>query len=91
MSALVFAVDVPTIGAINGPGYHHELALVCDGLVNEVVPAERLVPRAQELAATIMATPRTTRRLTHAVLQRPWKRRLVDDLAFGRAHRLFET
>ncbi|MEV6156887.1 enoyl-CoA hydratase/isomerase family protein [Nonomuraea sp. NPDC052129] len=144
---LVFAVDVPTIGAINGPGYHHELALICDltlctpgtvfddshfragavpgdgqhlafqellglkrsalalysgagigaaqalelGLVNEVVPADRLIPRAQELAATIMAAPRTTRRLTHAVLQRPWKRRLVDDLAFGRAHQLFET
>ncbi|MFI7231132.1 enoyl-CoA hydratase/isomerase family protein [Nonomuraea angiospora] len=144
---LVFAVDVPTIGAINGPGYHHELALACDitlctpetvfddthfragavpgdgqhlvfqellglkrsamalytgagidaaqalelGLVNEVVPADRLILRARELAATIMAAPRTTRRLTHAVLQRPWKRRLVDDLGFGRAHQLFET
>ncbi|MBT2226927.1 enoyl-CoA hydratase/isomerase family protein [Nonomuraea sp. NEAU-A123] len=144
---LVFSVDVPTIGAINGSGFHHELALVCDltlctpatvfddthfpagavpgdgqhlvfqelmglkraafslytgagidarqaaelGLVNEVVDADRLLPRAWELAETIMAAPRTTRRLTHAVLQRPWRRRLVDDLAFGRTHQLFDA
>jgi enoyl-CoA hydratase/carnithine racemase len=142
---LVFAVDVPTIGAINGPGYHHELALLCDltlcsdntifrdthfrngavpgdgqhmafqelvglkrsafallvgepvdaqqaldiGLVNEVLPADELLPRARQLAEAIMTQPRTTRRMTHAILQRPWKRRLVHDLAFGRSHQLF--
>lgn len=59
------------------------------GLVNEVLPADRLMPRAWELARTIMSKPRTTRRLTHAVIQRPWKRRLVDDLGFGMAHEMF--
>ena len=144
---LVFSVDVPTIGALNGPGYHQELALACDltlctpgtvfgdshfrngavpgdgqhlvyqellglkraarllytgatiaatealafGMVNEVVPDQRLLPRAWELAVEIMAAPRATRRLTHAVVQRPWQRRLVDDLAFGRAHHLLAT
>jgi enoyl-CoA hydratase/carnithine racemase len=144
---LVFSVDVPTIGAINGPGYHHELALLCDitlcssdtsfadthflngavpgdgqhlafqellglkrtaaalysgepinavqaleyGLVNEVLPTDRLLPRAWELAESVIARPRTTRRMAHAVVQRPWKRRLVDDLAMGRAHQLFDA
>jgi enoyl-CoA hydratase/carnithine racemase len=59
------------------------------GLVNEVLPNDRLLPRAHELARMIMARPRTARRLTHAVIQRPWKRRLVDDLGFGIAHEMF--
>ncbi|WP_433182079.1 enoyl-CoA hydratase/isomerase family protein [Actinoallomurus sp. CA-150999] len=144
---LVFSIDVPTIGAINGPGYHHELALLCDltlcsdntvfrdthfrsgavpgdgqhlafqeliglkqtaltlytgepiaaeracelGLVNQVLPLERLLPRAREYAGMLMDQPRTSRRMTHAVLQRPWKRRLVQDLAFGRSHQLFDA
>jgi hypothetical protein len=29
------------------------------------------------------------RRLTHAVVQRPWKRRLVQDLGYGLAHEMF--
>ncbi|HEY0450854.1 enoyl-CoA hydratase/isomerase family protein [Actinophytocola sp.] len=59
------------------------------GLVNEVLPADRLLPRAWELAATIMKSPRAARRLTHAIAQRPWKRRLVQDLGFGLAHQMF--
>jgi enoyl-CoA hydratase/carnithine racemase len=59
------------------------------GLVNEVLPAGRLLPRAWELAEAIMKTPRTARRLTHAIAQRPWKRRLVQDLGFGIAHEMF--
>lgn len=58
------------------------------GLVNEVLPADRLLPRAWELAETIMKAPRTARRHTHAIAQRPWKRRLVQDLGFGLAHEL---
>jgi len=27
---LVFDVDIPTIGAVNGPGFHTEIALLCD-------------------------------------------------------------
>jgi len=59
------------------------------GLVNEVLPADRLLPRAWELAETIMKAPRAARRLTHAIAQRPWKRRLVQDLGFGIAHQMF--
>ncbi len=59
------------------------------GLVNEVLPRERLVPRAWEIAAAITRAPRTARRLTHAIAQRPWKRRLVHDLGFGVAHEMF--
>ncbi|MCC3314963.1 enoyl-CoA hydratase/isomerase family protein [Nocardia africana] len=59
------------------------------GLVNEVLPADRILTRAWELAELIAAKPRTTRRLTHAIAQRPWKRRLVDDLGFGLAHEMF--
>jgi enoyl-CoA hydratase/carnithine racemase len=142
----VFAIDIPTIAAINGPSVAHtEFALLCDitlaaesatiidphlptgvapgdgqqltlqelvgakraayhlytgrpigarqalelGLVNEVLPADRLLPRAWELAETIMKSPRAARRLTHAIVQRPWKRRLVQDLGFGIAHEMF--
>jgi enoyl-CoA hydratase/carnithine racemase len=59
------------------------------GLVNEVLPADRLLPRAWEIAEGIMRAPRAARRLTHAIAQRPWKRRLVHDLRFGVAHEVF--
>ena len=132
---LIFDVDIPTIAAVNGPGYHTELALLCDiticaedavfqdghfligfvpgdgqllsfqeligvkrssyalytgqkidaktalewGLVNEVVAKEKLIDRARELAAIIMRQPRATRCLTHHLLSRPWKQRLIHD------------
>ncbi len=50
------------------------------GLVNEVVPYDRLIPRAYEIADFIMARHRTVRRLTSQVVKRPWKQRIVDDL-----------
>jgi enoyl-CoA hydratase/carnithine racemase len=59
------------------------------GLVNEVLPADRLLPRAWEIAEAIMKAPRAARRLTHAIASRPWKRRLVQDLGFGVAHEMF--
>jgi len=58
------------------------------GLVNEVLPLERLLPRAWEIAEKIMQKPRNIRRLTSAVLRRQWKRRLVEDLGFHVAHEL---
>jgi enoyl-CoA hydratase/carnithine racemase len=58
------------------------------GLVNEVVPLDRLRPRAWEIAEKIMQKPRSIRRLTSAVLRRQWKRRLVEDLGFHIAHEL---
>jgi len=58
------------------------------GLVNEVLPLDRLLPRAWEIAEKIMQKSRTIRRLTSAVLRRQWKRRLVEDLGFHVAHEL---
>lgn len=58
------------------------------GLVNEVLPGDRLLDRAHEIAASIMAKPRHVRRLTSAIVRRPWKRRLVDDLGFHVGHEM---
>jgi enoyl-CoA hydratase/carnithine racemase len=140
---LINVVQVPTIGVINGPGYHAEMALFCDvtlmsddafisdihftpaanmvpgdgiqialqecmgtkranymmltgqavdaktaldyGLVNEVLPREKLYERAQELAQYFMKMTRKNRRVTVQVLRRPWKNRLANELrdAFG--------
>jgi enoyl-CoA hydratase/carnithine racemase len=144
LESLVFGVDVPTIGVLNGPGIRKEAALLCDitlcsetttiadgnfaagqapgdgmhlvlqellgakraayylytsepidaatardlGLVNEILPMDRLLPRAWDIAASIMAKPRASRRLAHAIVQRPWKRCLSEDQGFGLAHQL---
>jgi len=136
---LVFGVDVPVIGVVNGPGFHTELALFCDlalctpdtvffdghfaagqvpgdgmflalqallgdkraayhlytgqpvdaadalrlGLVNEVLPSDELRDRAWELGGLLARQSRTTRRLTHALVQRPLRRRLVEDYGLG--------
>lgn len=55
------------------------------GMVNEVVPRERLLERAYELADHIMSQPRITRRLTTQVIRRPWRQRVTDNVdgAFG--------
>jgi hypothetical protein len=49
-------------------------------LVNEVVPFDKCVSRAYEIADFIMKRHRTIRRLTSQVIKRPWKQRIVDDL-----------
>jgi enoyl-CoA hydratase/carnithine racemase len=59
------------------------------GLVNEVLPAGELLPRAWQLAEMIRARPKAARRFTHAIATRPWKRRLVQDFGFGLAHEMF--
>ncbi len=58
------------------------------GLVNEVLPLDKLQPRAWEIAEKIMQKPRAIRRMTSAVLRRQWKQRLVQDLGFHIAHEL---
>ena len=128
-------INIPTIGAINGPGLHWECPFMSDitlctpdfvirddhfgdatvpgdwqgaclqsvlgikrgaymmfmvegidaktaqewGLINEVVPREKLLPRAWEIAEKIMKQPRIIRRLTHQITTRPWKRLVMDD------------
>ncbi|MFI7039549.1 enoyl-CoA hydratase/isomerase family protein [Microbispora rosea] len=58
------------------------------GLVNEVLPRDRLMARAREIAAAVAATPRAARRLTRAVVRRSWQRRIVEDLREAYAHQL---
>jgi enoyl-CoA hydratase/carnithine racemase len=58
------------------------------GLVNEVLARDDLLPRAWELAEMIMRRPVNARRMTHAIVVRPWKRRLADDLGFHLGHEL---
>ncbi len=59
--------------------------LVQYGMVSEIVPRERLMERAYEIADILMAQNRIARRLATQVVRRPWKQRIVDDLdcAFG--------
>jgi len=136
-------INVPTIGAVNGPAAtHSEHAIACDitlctedvffrdphvvlgippgdglgmafqevlgtkraayylytgdaidakdalafGMVNEVLPKDRLIPRAMEIAERIMETPRLSRRLTTQIVRRPWKKRFQEDGLFHNAH-----
>lgn len=145
LNSLMNDLEIPTIGALNGPGFHTELCLMCDlticsedtiiydlhydigsvpgdginvcfqellgtkraayalltgeaidaqqaldwGMVNEVVPRDKLLERAYELADQIMTQPRTTRRMTTQVIRRPWKRRMTEDFDAGLAMQMF--
>jgi len=145
VSSLVNDIEIPTIGVLNGPGFHTELCLMCDiticsenaiifdphyaissvpadgvhscfqellgvkraayalltseridakkaleyGMVNEIVPRDRLLDRAREIAAGIMRQPRSIRRLTTQVIRRPWKKRITDDLDGGFGIQMF--
>ncbi len=147
VESLVFGVDVPTIGVVNGPGLHTELALFCDltvcvpntvffdahfsagqvpgdgtflamqallgdkraafhlytgqplgaeqarelGLINEVVPAARACDRGWALAELMTRQSSAVRRLTHALVQRPMRRRLVDDYGLGISYGLLAS
>jgi enoyl-CoA hydratase/carnithine racemase len=55
------------------------------GLVSEIVPREKLMDRAYEIADLLMKQPRVMRRLSTQIIRRPWKQQIVDDLdmAFG--------
>lgn len=59
--------------------------LVRLGLVSEIVPREKLMDRAYEIADMLMAQNRVARRLTSQLVRRNWKKRISDDLdmAFG--------
>ena len=146
VASLINDIEIPTIGAMNGPGFHSELCLMCDitictedtvifdphfagigsvpgdgihsclqellgvkraayalltghpidaqkalelGLVNEVVPRDKLLSRAQEIAAGIMKQHRAVRRLTTQIIRRPWKKRITDDLDGGFGIQMF--
>src|ERR1700733_9108005 len=145
VSALVNDLEIPTIGVLNGPGFHTEICLMCDlsicsddavifdlhydigsvpgdgihscfqellgvkraayalltgeaidarkaleyGMVNEIVPRDRLLDRAWQLADHIMSQPRTIRRLTTQIVRRPWRQRITDNLDGGFGIQMF--
>jgi len=145
VSALVNDLEIPTVGLLNGPGFHSEICLMCDislcaedavifdlhydigsvpgdgihccfqellgvkraayalltgeaidarkaleyGMVNEVLPRERLIERAYQIADHIMTQPRTTRRLTTQIVRRPWRARIANDLDGGFGIQMF--
>jgi enoyl-CoA hydratase/carnithine racemase len=55
------------------------------GLVNEVLPRERLLPRAWELAEQLIKQPPLTLRYAHVVLTQELKRQMLDLLGYGLA------
>lgn len=147
MESIVFDVDIPTIGVINGPTpFHTEIGLLCDlticaedvtfkdphfpefvevpgdgqfltfqmlvglkrsaylaymgntidaktalewGLVNEVLPRERLMDRAWEIAEAIVKAPRVTRRLTSQLVKRPLQAIVLDSSRLNIAYEMY--
>jgi enoyl-CoA hydratase/carnithine racemase len=145
VSSLVNDLEIPTIGLMNGSGFHPEIVLMCDitlaaedatifdlhydigsvpadgihtcfqellgvkraayalltgeaisarqalewGMVNEILPREKLIERAYTIADHIMTQPRTTRRLTTQIIRRPWKQRITSDLDGGFGIQMF--
>ena len=49
------------------------------GLINEVLPREKLMDRAMEIAKGWMKVNRTCRRMQHMLAMRPWQRLMVND------------
>ncbi len=143
LHANMLAIDVPMIGAVNGPAARHaELPVMCDivlasetanfqdsahfagglvpgdgvhvvfpmimglnrgryflltgqvleaqealecGLVNEVLPGDKVLPRAWELAAKIMEQPELNRRYSRLLLTEDLRRRMSEQLPYGLA------
>ncbi|MEW6441000.1 MAG: enoyl-CoA hydratase/isomerase family protein [bacterium] len=60
------------------------------GLVNEVLPREKLLDRAWELAETVVnRNPRIVRRMTTQIAKRPWRRLFTDDFSMHIAHEMY--
>lgn len=57
------------------------------GLISEVLPADKLLDRAWEIARTkFMSKNRVTRRLTRSLLIQPWRELFTKELFTGMAH-----
>ncbi len=61
------------------------------GIVGEVLPPERLLPRARELAAQLAELPVPMLRYTRALLVKELRRRMQDELESGLAHEALAT
>ena len=55
------------------------------GLVSEVLPPEKLLPRAREHAQTIMLQPELNRRYTRMILNEELRRKMNELLPYGLA------
>jgi enoyl-CoA hydratase/carnithine racemase len=55
------------------------------GVVSEVLPADRLMARARELAGQLAQKPPITLRNTRLAFTHPWKRRMLEELGPGLA------
>jgi enoyl-CoA hydratase/carnithine racemase len=55
------------------------------GVVSEVVPRERLLPRAHELAYQLLERPRLVRRYARQIMVRDMKKRMLDHIGYGLA------
>jgi enoyl-CoA hydratase/carnithine racemase len=53
------------------------------GVVNEVLPADRLLPRARELAELVQRRPRATVRATRTAMVHQIKKAMHDNLGYG--------
>jgi enoyl-CoA hydratase/carnithine racemase len=62
------------------------------GLVGEVVPDNKLLDRAWELARSVfMKRSRSHRRMTRALLVQPWREKLIRELPMGMAMECWAT
>ena len=59
------------------------------GIAHEVVPREKILSRAWELAEMMVERPRVSRIMTHAILQRPWKQAFVNDQVMHLGSQIF--
>ena len=53
------------------------------GVVAEVLPAARLLPRAWELASSIAQKPTRTLRYTRVAFTQHWRKRMLEELGYG--------
>lgn len=60
------------------------------GLVNEVLPREKLLARAWELAENMMKRPHGCRYMTSQITKRPWKKLFVENLEHNMMHQHFD-
>lgn len=145
----IMDIEIPTIGVLNGPGFHWDACVMCDitlavpefkfsdghyvmgmgavpgdgmtmlmqhfmgkkranymsymsegitaqqaceyGLITEVVPREQIFQRADEIAEKIMAKDRIVRNLTHNVLARPLRRRVIEEMQYHVTAEMYAT
>ena len=59
---------------------HEALTL---GVVNEVLPREKLMPRAWELAEQLVTRPRLTLRYARVAITQQLKKLMLDNLGYG--------